>query len=531
MATKSIFKAEQTPEQIRRAILDRGPCKWGDLNDSDRGPLGVGKLRLVGVYDDSFSDTFMLRTRIPGGRLTSAQLRTVGGVVNDLSLRDPGADAPERFAEITTRQNFQIHWIRFENLPEIWRRFESVGLWSYEACGNSIRNITSCPVDGIDAAAHFEVGEAIDQLNRFAMENQLLSAFLPRKFKVGITACNTDCIVARINCIAFTPARKDGELGFHVHLGGGLSDYPRLASLTNLFVTSDQVTDVVRATVEVFVEFGDFQNSSINRFRALVHELGQEKIESEIISRLGFKPREIGYDLSSWQFEDHIGIHRDNSGTHYVGLSVPLGRLSGDEINEIAEIAERHGDGRIRLTHRQNLVLTGVADVESLLDEPLLAKFSPNPDPFDRAVIACTSAPFCKFAILAMKPYGARLIEHLRSNVPKEGWHRLQGLRIHMSGCKASCAQVGLAHIGLRGTMGKNESQIFDAFDIALGGDAGAGNLAKWRCGELSADLAFDDITHLVSRIARGEIELSDLKTVSQSWSGGSDPVGSTVGE
>ncbi len=530
MVTESIFAVEQTPEQIRKAILEKGSCAWGDLSDSDRGPLGVGKLRLVGVYDDNFSETFMLRTRIPGGRLTSSQLRVIGGVVNDFSLKDPGSDAPERFAEITTRQNFQIHWIRFENLPEIWHRFESVGLWSYEACGNSMRNITSCPVDGIDAKAHFEVGDAIERLNSFAMENQPLSAFLPRKFKVGITGCDTDCIVARVNCIAFTPAEKKGELGFHVHLGGGLSDYPRLASQANLFITSDQVTEVVRATLQVFVECGDFQNSSVNRFRALVHELGPERIESEIVSRLGFKPRELGRDLSSWQFEDHLGIHRDNCGTHYVGLCVPLGRLSGDEINEIAEIAERCGDGRIRLTHRQNLVLTGVADIESLLDEPLLAKFSPNPDPFERAIIACTSAPFCKFAILAMKPYGARLIERLRSSVPQEGWHRLQGLRIHMSGCKASCAQIGLAHIGLRATMGKDESRIFDAFDIALGGDAGAGNLARWRCGELSADLAFDDITGLVSRVAQGEIKLSDIKTVRESWSGGSDPADSVVG-
>ncbi len=524
MSFKQLFKADQSPTEVMGAICARGPVAWNELHPDDRGPLGVGKLRLVGIYDDNFDGTFMLRTRIPGGRLTAGQLRAIAGVVSDFSLRSPGADAPERFAEITTRQNFQIHWIRFENLGEIWRRFSEVGLSSLEACGNSMRNITSCPVEGIDPSSHFDIGPVIDGLNSFALQNERLSAFLPRKFKVAVTACHSDCVVARVNCVAFTPARKVGGLGFNVHLGGGLSDYPRLATRADMFVTPEHAVDVVKAALRVFADLGDYQNSSINRFRALVHSLGIEKVEEEIRSRLPFEALSAGDDLSSWENEDHVGVHADRNGSHYVGLCVPLGRMTAEDLAEIARLADHHGDGQIRLTLRQNLILTGVKDVDRLLDEPLLERLRPDPDPFERGVIACTSAPFCKFAILAMKPYGSKLIDHLRTNIPREGWERLQGLRIHMSGCKASCAQVALAHVGLRATMGKNEESVFDAFDVAMGGDAGAGQLASWRRGELPADAAFADVTRLLTSIANGEVDLSDLAQQQGFWSGGSEP-------
>lgn len=525
MSVQQLFSKEQSPTDVMMAILERGPSSWQDLHSSDRGSLGVGKLRLVGVYDDNFENTFMLRTRIPGGRLIADQLEVMAGIVNDFSIRNPDSDAPDRFAEITTRQNFQVHWIRFERLGEIWTRLSEVGLGSIEACGNSMRNITACPVDGIDPSAHFDVGPVIDQLNAFALGNEGLSAFLPRKFKVGITACSTDCVVARVNCLAFTPARKDSRLGFNVHLGGGLSDYPRLATPANLFVEPNQAVSVVKAALEVFVEFGDFQNSSVNRFRALVHKLGPERIESEIRRRLSFEADSSGEDLSTWAAEDHVGVHQDRRGTHYVGLSVPLGRLSGDDMAEVARLARIHGDGQVRLTLRQNLIITGVKNLDRFLDEPLVSRLRPDPDPFERSVIACTSAPFCKFAILAMKPYGSKLIDHLRANVPQQGWDRLRGLRIHMSGCKASCAQIALGHVGLRATMGKDESAVCDAFDVALGGDAGAGRLATWRRGEVPSGAAFDDIARLLTSVANGDLDLADLQGAVGSWSGGSEPV------
>lgn len=524
MSLPRLFFEDQAPTGVTNAIVEAGPVAWKDLHPSDRGPLGVGKLRLAGVYDDRFEDTFMLRTRIPGGRLSADQLEVLSKVVHDFSIKDEGSGEPERFAEITTRQNFQIHWIRFPSLGEIWRRFDEVGLGTLEACGNSLRNVTACPVDGIDPSAHFEVAPVVSEMEDFAHDDEQLTAFLPRKFKVGVTACATDCVVARVNCLAFTPARHGDRLGFNVHLGGGLSDYPRLATPADLFVAPAQATAVVKAALEVFVAFGDFQNSSINRFRALTHELGPERTEAEIRYRLPFDADTAGDDLSTWAAEDHVGVHTDREGTNYVGLCVPLGRLSAEEMKETARLARTYGDGNVRLTLRQNLILTGVRNVDGLLGEPLLSRLRPEPDPFVRAVIACTSAPFCKFAILAMKPYGAALIDHLRHNVPPQGWDRLEGLRIHLSGCKASCAQIPLAHVGVRATMGKNEANHFDAFDIALGGDAGAGRLARWVRGEVPAEATFDGITRLLTSVAEGESDLSHLAAASEFWSAGTGP-------
>ncbi len=516
-----LFHPEQVPEEILAAIVGAGPLHWEDLHPSDRGSVGNARLRLVGVYDDRFEGTFMLRTRIPGGRLTADQVEVLASVVRDFSVHAEGfEDAPDQFGEVTTRQDVQIHWIRFEHLPEIWRRYGEVGLGSLQACGSSMRNVTACPVDGVDPQAAFEVGPIVDAIDAIARDEPRLTAFLPRKFKVALSACPTDCVVARIHCVAFTPARRDGALGFNVHAGGGLSDYPRLATALDLFVEPDQAPAVVRGVLQIYSEHGDYENPSVNRFRALVHQLGAERVATEVRDRLGFAAPSAGEDLTTWHAEDHVGVHPDVKGTSYVGLCVPLGRLSAGELSELARCARVHGDGRVRLTQRQNVILTGVSDVDALLAEPLLERLKPEPDPFERGVVACTSAPFCKFAILAMKPYGAELISHLRAEVPREGWDRLHGLRIHMSGCKASCAQIPTAHIGIRATMGKDGEDYYDGFDVALGGDAGAPRLARWARGDVPTGAAFDGITSLLAKVARGELALDDLSEALAPWTG-----------
>lgn len=507
-----LFHRGQVPAEVLSAIVGAGPLHWEDLHPSDRGSVGNARLRLVGVYDDRFEGTFMLRTRIPGGRLTAGQLDVLAGVVRDFSVHAEGFEGePHQFGEVTTRQDVQIHWIRFEHLPEIWRRYGGVGLGSLQACGNSMRNITCCPVDGVDPKAAFEVGPVLDAIDAIAWEEPRLTAFLPRKFKVALSACPTDCVVARIHCVAFTPARREGTLGFNVLAGGGLSDYPRLATALDLFVEPGQAPAVVRAALGVYAEHGDYERPSINRFRALVHQLGAERVAAEVRDRLGFAAPAAGEDLTTWRAEDHIGVHRDTKGTSYLGLCVPLGRLSADELFELARCARVHGDGRLRLTQRQNVILTGVADVDALLAEPLLERLTPEPDPFERSVVACTSAPFCKFAILGMKQYGQELIDHLRVEVPRAGWDRLQGLRIHLSGCKASCAQVPTADIGIRATMGKDGEDYYDGFDIALGGNAGASRLARWARGDVPVGAAFDGIASLLTKVARRELALDDL--------------------
>lgn len=509
--TTPLFYENQAPSEIINAICGAGPKRWEELHKSDRGPVGLGKLRLAGLYDDRFEGTFMLRTRIPAGRLSADQLRVIADVVRDFSIKPEGSSDPDRFAEITTRQDLQIHWIHFEDLPEIWRRYGTVGLSSVEACGNTMRNVTACPVDRVAPDSILEVSTVVQALEKLVADDERLSAFLPRKFKIAITGCITDCVIARVNDLAFTPARRGTNTGFNIHVGGGLSDYPRLASALDIFVEPSQVPALTGAVLELFAAHGDYEHTSVNRFRALVHQLGPEAIEEDIRRRLPFAVEGAGQDLSSWIAEDHLGVHSDRSGTNYVGLCVPLGRVHVDDLAELSRLAQTYGDGHLRITQRQNIVLTGIEDTKKILSEPLTQRFRPNPTPFERGVVACTSAPFCKFAILPMKSYGASLIKHLENNVPEEYWEKLQGLRIHMSGCKASCAQVPLAHIGLRGAMGKNESGYFDAFDIALDGDAAAGHLARWTAGSVPADQTFSGIVSLLSLVAQRDGGLADI--------------------
>ena len=511
MTTAPLLHPEQTPTEVRAAIVAAGPTRFEDLDPSDRAAVGVGKLRLVGVYDDRFEGTFMVRVRIPGGRVSASQVEILAEIAEELCVRPEGSSEQDRFAEITTRQDLQLHWIRFEALAELFRRFAEVGLSSLQACGNSMRNVTSCPVDGVDLASALDAGPVVESLDTFAQAEERLTAFLPRKFKIAVTGCRTDCVVARVNCLAFTPARRGARTGFHVHVGGGLSDYPRLATPLDFFVEPAQVTAVVRAVIDVFATLGDYEHASVNRFRALVHELGPDRVEREIASRLAFPVEARGEDVSTWAAEDHIGVHPGRHNTSYVGLCVPVGRVTAAELGELARLARAHGDGGLRFTQRQNVILTGVAEPDALRAETLLERLRPEPDPFERAMLACTSAPFCKFGILAMKPYGARLVEELRERIPPEGWGRLRGLRLHLSGCKASCAQVALAHIGLRATMGKDGAGYFDAFDVALGGDAGAARLASWAHGGVEAASAFEAIGALLEDVAEGRASLGSI--------------------
>jgi ferredoxin-nitrite reductase len=495
------FDPSDTPRDVLEKATRYASEGRGDLLLDDD-PVTAGKLRLVGVYDDRQQGYFMLRTRIPGGRLTWRQAETIGLIADEFTARPAEhEEGPERFLEITTRQDIQFHWVRPADLPEIWRRYDEVGVLSLQACGDSMRNITACPIAGVDRDEVLDVTSLVETLNRFSIDHPEYGAGLPRKFKTAITGCTEDCILARINDIAFTPADRDGVVGFNVWAGGGLSDYPRLASPMNLFVTPDLVIETVCAAIDLFKDVGDYENKAVNRFRRVVDEMGIDRVREEIGRRVSFSLAPAGSDLTVAPRYDHVGVHaQKGDGKVYVGLAVPIGRMSGAEFAEIARLAHEFGDGEVRTTQRQNLVLTGVDEsrVEDLLTRPLLQKFSPRPPPAQRSVVACTSAPFCKFGIVDAKSLGLTLADEL-----DELTDGTESLRVHISGCKASCAQVQVADIGLRATLAKDEDAYHEAFDIALGGSIVEGRLAPWVALEVPTEQAFSGIKHLVTTYRR----------------------------
>jgi ferredoxin-nitrite reductase len=468
------WKLERHPLDVRDAIIHtyarEGPDSIGKV------PGEMERLKWAGLYPQrQGGDAFMLRIKVPGGRLTAPQAAVIGGIAEEFA-RGPAPNPVfgDAYLDITTRQDIQLHWIRIGAVPEIWRRLEEVGITTVQACGDSARNVLCCPVSGLDADEVFDAYPTAVAISDFFTGNREY-ANLPRKFKLSVTGCREDCVAGEINDVGLWPARAgDGTLGFNVLVGGGLSDGPRMASDIDVFVRPDQAVELTRAVAQVFGELGDRENRWTCRMRYLVQELGPEGFRAELDRRAAFPLEPAGEHLSAEHRGDHIGVHpQKQPGLNYVGLSVPVGRMSGRNLTEAARLAGEYGDGGLRLTGDQNLVLTGIpADrVEGLLAEPLLKAHPHNPRPFERGVVACTGSEFCRFAIVETKARAVQWARHLDEHVDTGGE---EPIRMHFSGCSASCAQPQIADIGFRGETAKTPSGITEGVDIGLGGSLGA---------------------------------------------------------
>ena len=402
------WKLERHPLEIADAIID---------TYSQEGPAGIAKvpgeverLKWAGIYPQKQGgDAFMMRIKIPGGFLTAPQAREIGVVADAFGEGPDGTESRvfgSRYADLTTRQTVQIHWLRIEDIPRVWRRLAAVGLTTVQACGDSARNVLSCPVTGVDAHEAFDARPIVRAVSDFFTGNREY-ANLPRKFKMSVTGCVEDCAQAEINDIGLWPARAaDRSLGFNLLAGGGLSDGERMASDIDVFVAQDQAVEVTRAIAQLFGELGNRENRGLARMRYLVQELGPEGFREELGKRARFDLVPAGEDLTRRYRGDHVGVHAQRGpGLVYVGCSVPVGRMNGLELVEAARLAETYGDGTVRIGTDQNITFTGVPEdrVESMLAEDLLQKYSPYPGPFTRGVVACTGSEFCRYAIVETK--------------------------------------------------------------------------------------------------------------------------------
>ncbi len=486
--------------QVERWKLERHPLDVADAVISryaKEGPGAIAKvageverLKWVGLYPQrQGGDAFMMRVKIPGGVLSADQAREIG-VAADAFGEGPDDSAVfgNRYADITTRQTIQIHWIRIGDVPRIWERFAEVGLTTVQACGDSARNVVSCPVSGVDAEEAFDALPIARAVSEFFTGNREY-ANLPRKFKISVSGCRENCAKAEINDIGLWPAQApEGTLGFNLLVGGGLSDGERMASDIDVFVRPEQAVEITRAIAQLFGELGNRESRGLARMRYLVQELGPEQFREELAARARFALVPAGEELTTRSRGDHVGVHpQKDPSLRYVGCSVPVGRMSGIELVEAARLARTYGDGTIRLGIDQNFVLTGVHRdrVDALLDEELLAKYSPFPGPFERGVVACTGSEFCRFAVVETKeravtwarwldgqlaggPSGERPAPGVASRREDAGV-----IRMHFSGCSASCAQPQIADIGFRGDVAHVGERIVEAVDIGMGGSLG----------------------------------------------------------
>jgi ferredoxin-nitrite reductase len=465
------FKLERHPLEVREAILE---SYSKNLSAMDEVPGEVERLKWVGIYPQKQGgDAFMIRIKIPGGVLSAEQARTIGQIAIDFARGpEPNPHFGNNFLDLTTRQDIQMHWIHMRDVPEIWRRLESVGMTTVQACGDSARNVLCCPVSGLDHEEILDAYPVAQAISDYFTGNREY-ANLPRKFKMSVTGCLEDCGQAEINDVGLLPARlEDGTVGFNLRVGGGLSDGPRMASDADVFVRPEQAVEITRAIAQVFGELGNRENRWANRLRYLVQELGPERFREELQNRASFELTPAGEDLTKRYRGDHVGVHQQKEhGFYYVGINVPVGRMSGEHLVETARLAEEYGEG-VRLATDQNLIITGVPEerLDGLLDEPLLERFSPRPGAFERGIVACTGNEFCRFAIVETK---IRAVEWAKEMDERVGDVGQEAVRMHFSGCSASCAQPQIGDVGFRGETAKTKDAIVEGMDIGLGGSLG----------------------------------------------------------
>ena len=465
------IKQERHPLEIRQAIID---TYSKDLDTMAEVPGETERLKWVGVYPQKQGgDAFMMRIKVPGGVLTAEQTKVIGRIAVDFANGPyPNPHFGNNFLDITTRQDVQLHWIHMKDIPEIWDRLESASMTTVQACGDSARNVLCCPVSGLDADEVADAYPLAQEISDYFTGNREY-ANLPRKFKISVTGCLEDCAQAEINDIGMLPARlEDGTVGFNVRVGGGLSDGPRMASDIDVFVTPEQAVELTRGIAQVFGELGNRENRWLARMRYLVQELGPERFREELEKRVDFDLSPAGESLTRHYRGDHVGVHEQKQeGLYYVGLNVPVGRMSGEQFEEAGRLAEEYG-GDLRLATDQNLIITGVPEekLEGLLAEPLLERFSPNPGAFERGVVACTGSEFCRFGIVETK---VRAVEWAQEMDRRVGDIGQDAVRMHFSGCSASCAQPQIGDIGFRGETAKSADGIVEGVDIGLGGSLG----------------------------------------------------------
>jgi len=413
---------------------------------------------------------FMVRIRIPNGLLRSEQLRSIATLTKRYA---------RGVADLTVRQNIQLHWITIEALPEVLQELFNCGLTTMAACGDDTRNITGCPLAGLGADEIFDASPLVLQTDRrFISDDQFYN--LPRKFKISITGCRVWCSYPEINDVGLTAVTRTvggtPEVGFALRVGGGLSTDPHLAEPLNAFVRWDQVSPVLKVVAQIFRDCSPLRDNRERarlKFLFLRNDWTAESFLSELESRLGFRLDPAVPQISpSDIYRDHIGIYpQKQSGLCYVGAAVLRGRITAVQMQKAADLAERFADGELRTTNMQNLVIVNVPeqDAEPLAGELQSIGLRVEASSFWRGAIACTGSEFCKLAITETKSFTRWLVEELEERLPGFEQH----LKLHVTGCPNSCGQHWIADIGIEGKKIKVNGSLVDAYYFCLGGSVG----------------------------------------------------------
>lgn len=411
---------------------------------------------------------FMMRLRTPNGSLTSEMVHTI-------------ADISDRYArssiDITNRQNFQLHWLRIEDVPTIWNELARVGWTSMGACGDNTRTVTGCPLAGVQHGELIDASPIALAVDSFLNGNPDY-ANLPRKLKITITGCPDWCTYPEINDIGMPAVRAlDGTIGFHARVAGALSTRPHLAVLLPAFVRQDQVLDVVRAIVAIFRDSDELRQNRAKarmKFLFLTHGWTAESFLAEVERRAGYKLDPPAPEtIPEGSHRGHSGVRRQkNTGFHYASFSVVSGRITPDQLRHIATLAQQYGDGTIRLTTTQNIIVLNIPE-SRLADFEVGAATVGVPlsgSPFQLGTLSCTGTEFCKLAITETKHFSIRLAAQMDERLP--GFS--DAIKLHVTGCPNACGQHWIADVGLQGVLITRDGEQEEGFDFFVGGGLGA---------------------------------------------------------
>ena len=413
---------------------------------------------------------FMVRIRIPNGMMTSHQLRTIA----NLTRRRANG-----IADLTVRQNIQLHWVTIESLPEVLDGLWQVGLNTTGACGDVVRNVTGCPVAGVDAEETVDASPLVLQVSQLLAGNAEFYN-LPRKFKISIAGCHSWCSYPEINDVGLTAITRHiggaPEVGFSLRVAGGLSTEPYLGARLNAFVQWNQVLPVAKGIAELFRDsdvLREHRERARLKFLFLRHGWTAERFLDELQQRIGFKlDPAVEEHPPDDVYRDHIGIRAQKQhGLSYVGAVALRGRLTADQMQSAADLAERFAGGELRATNMQNLLVVNVPTInaESLAKQLDAIGLRAGGSSFARGTIACSGTEFCKLAITETKSFSRWLVEELEERLPGFDQH----LKLHVTGCPNSCGQHWIADIGIEGKKIKVNSRMEDAYYFCVGGALG----------------------------------------------------------
>ena len=473
----------------------RGRFRWWGLYTQRKPGIDGGKTATLAPeeLDDEY---FMLRIRIDGGQLDLSQLRAIAEVSTTYARGT---------ADLTDRQNIQLHWVRIEDVPAIWEKLEAVGLSTTEACGDTPRVILGSPVAGIAADEIIDGTKAIEEIKRRFIGDEAFSN-LPRKYKTAISGSPQQDVCHEVNDISFVGAiHPQHGPGFDLWVGGGLSTNPRLAVRLGAWVPLQDVPDVWAGVTAIFRDYGYRRLRNRARLKFLVHDWGPEHFRAVLES-----PEYLGRTLVDGPppapasgTRDHVGVYPQRDGRFYVGFAPKVGRVNGPLLSKIADVAEEHGSARIRTTTEQKLLVLDLAEdqVEPLVTAMEALGFAARPSTFRRQTMACTGIEYCKLAIVETKARAMRLIDELERRLPDFA----EPLTINVNGCPNSCARFQIADIGLKGMIVTDqEGRQVEGFQVHLGGALGVspGFGRKLRGLKVTAEDAPDYVERVVRRFA-----------------------------